>query len=487
MSNKYGLRNSKAFGPMVLLFAQYFTKVMGPFISIILVRYLGTEDYGLYASAIAVTSFLTFLPDFGLQQSALKMSVDSNIKLNNLIKSTLYTSMLYTIITFVFLISWLNIFQYELTIKIIAYIISITFFRVAFLKVMTTVLQIKREYTKIAMWNLISSSAQWLVTLIGIFLSLNLFSLIFWPQFISLIITIIMLIVEGNKINLFLNMNPFKEKKSYKEIITSSLEFGTANSMYQMYHRSDAMILSASRNPIEVGYYNVAFKVAELVYFFAGVLFNQVLYPIFFKWSKTNRDKYLKFYRLLNKMMILSGFFASSIILLFSNDLIYIIFGSEELLSSKLLSILILAVPFRFLVVSVGAILTTDNLVRERIKIQSKIAIFNVGSNVLFVPIYGAVAAAILMVITDVILMAGYLIATNKHVTNNHFSRKIYYQIPVLLGLLAVAFYMSQFEIIYKIILGIIISLVYLVISFASFEKEELKEIESLFKKRLNK
>src|SRR5699024_2775428 len=139
------------------------------------------------------------------------------------------------------------------------------------------------------------------------------------------------------------------------------------NSMYQMYHRSDAMILSAARNPLEVGYFNVAFRVSELVNFFATVLFNQVLYPIFFKWSKDNRVKYLKYYRLLNKLMILFSFFVATLVVLFSNELIYTIFGSKEYFSVLLLNIIILAVPLRYSVVSLGAILTTDNLVRERI------------------------------------------------------------------------------------------------------------------------
>src|SRR5699024_7389799 len=118
----------------------------------------------------------------------------------------------------------------------------------------------------------------------------------------------------------------------------------------------------------------------ELVNFFAGVLFNQVLYPFFFKWSKHNRDKYLRFYRLLNKLMVLSGFFVASLVLLFSDEIIYIIFGNAEMFTSTLLKIMMIAVPFRFLVVSFGAILTTDNFVRTRIKVQSKIAIVNIGS-----------------------------------------------------------------------------------------------------------
>jgi O-antigen/teichoic acid export membrane protein len=141
------------------------------------------------------------------------------------------------------------------------------------------------------------------------------------------------------------------------------------------------------------------------------------------------------------------------------------------------------AIPFRFLVVSFGAILTTDNLVRTRIKIQLKIAILNVGSNVLFVPIYGALAAAILMVITDILLMIGYLIAANKHITDTHFGRKIHYQIPMLLILLITALFISQFELIYKTVVSIIIVIMFVVVSWLSLEKDELLEIKSLFKK----
>lgn len=475
-------KNTKAFGPIVLLVAQYITRIMGPLISILLVRYLGSEDYGLYASAIAITSFLSILPDFGLQQSTLKRATDSNVKLNNLIKTTLYTSMGYTLITFIFLISWLNIFHYESTIKVIAYILSISFLRLSFLKIITTLLQIKREYTRIAIWNLSTNSLQWIVTLLCIILKADIFSLVLWPQLVSLIITIAMLVVEGNKINLFENISPLQEKRKYKEVVKDSLEFGTANSMYQLYHRSDAMILSASRNPIEVGHYNVAFKVTELIYFFAGVLFNQVLYPVFFKWSKHDRKKFLRYYRLLNKLMILIGFFASALALLFSKEIIYIIFGNEEFVATTLLNIMMIAVPFRFLVVSVGAILTTDNLVRKRIKVQSYVAIINIGSNALLVPVFGAIAAAILMVLTDVILMLGYFIATNKYITKTHFSKKMCLQIPVLLGLTGIAFYMSEFELFYKIISSIIIVIAFILLVLFSLEKDELKEIVSLFK-----
>lgn len=475
---------SKAFGPLLLLIAEYTTKIIGPFISIILVRYLGVDDYGIYSSAIAVTSFLTILPDFGLQQASLKLSTEPEIKLNQLVKSSLYTSLVYTLITLVFLIGWLHLFNYEDMVKAVAYITAISFLRLAIRRGITTLLQIQRQYTRIAVWNVIVNSLQWIATLIAIYMNADLIVLVLGPQIVTLFITILMLIVEGNKINLFSVLNPFKKNVSYKVLIQNSLEFGTANSMYQIYHRSDALILSASRNPTEVGFYNIAFSLAGFVYFFAGVLFNQVLYPLFFKWSKSNREKYLLYYRLLNKQMILVGFMAATFIVLFSSDLITIIFGYTEQYALTLLKIMLIAVPFRFLVISTGAILTTDNLVRERIKIQAKIAIVNVGLNALLIPFYGGIAAAILMVITDILLMIGYMMMTNRKITTKHFSGKTYLTLPILIILALISLYFSSYELAFRILVALVLVVPFTTIFFVGLEKSELQEIKGLLDKK---
>lgn len=471
---------SKAFGPLLLLIAEYTTKIIGPFISIILVRYLGVDDYGIYSSAIAVTSFLTVLPDFGLQQTSLKLSTDKGIKLNELIKSSLYVSLLYTTITFVFLIGWLHLFKYENLIKIVAYILAISFLQLAFRRAMTTLMQIQRQYTRIAIWNVVINSLQWMTTLFCIYVQASLIILVLIPQLVILFMAMLMLVMEGNKIKLFSVLNPFKNHIDYKKIVVHSLEFGTANSMYQVYHRSDALILSASRNPTEVGFYNIAFRLAGFVYFFAGVLFNQVLYPLFFKWSKSDRERYLLYYRMLNKQMILLGFVAMVYITLFSNDLITIIFGYTENYAIILLKIMMFAVPFRFLVISTGAILTTDNLVRERIKIQSKIAVLNVGLNALLVPIYGGIVAAILMVITDILLMTGYILATNKNITTRHFSRRTYFTFPVLIILSLISLYFSYYGLIFRIVAGLVLIVPFITIFILALEKDELEEIKGL-------
>lgn len=477
-------KQSKALGPTILLLTQYLTKIMGPLIAILLVRYLGKENYGLYASALAITSFLSFIPEFGLQQSILKLSVETNIKLNKIIKNSLYISLIYTLIAFIFLVFWLFLFKYEIIIQIIAYIMSMTFVRTAIMKVTTTILQVNRDFTRIGMWSVFINASIWIFTVVGMLLNFEMLWLIFWPQFAAVVITFIMLIIEGRKINLFSIINPFQYKDSYQNIMKNSIEFGTANSMYQMYHRSDAMILSAFRSPAEVGYFNIAFRISELVNFFASVLFNQVLYPIFFKWSKENREKYLDYYRLLNKIMVLFGFYIATQIILYSNEMVFLIFGSHEYWSVLLLNIIILAVPLRYLVISLGAILTTDNLVRERIKKQSKIAVINIVSNAIFVPIYGPVAAAFLIILTDLLLFISYYKVTNRNVTQQHFSKTTFYLAPILVILLvATYFWFIKFSLVLKIAWSILLTIMYMLFVLLSFNANEKVEIKNIILK----
>lgn len=482
--NNYSVRKSKATGPILLLIAQYITKIMGPLISLLVVRYLGTEDYGLYASAIAVTSFLLFLPDFGLQQSALRLSVDSKIRFTDLIRVTLNTSILYAVITLLILYSWLKLFDYDFSIQVIALISGIGFFRTSLTMVVTTFLQVKQEYSRIAVWNLLINSIQWIIVVLCIIFKLSVYHIVLWPNLISLFVAILMIIWEGNRAHIFLRKTSLKGKRLYKNIIGQSLEFGTAGSMHTLYHRSDGAILSAFRNPVEVGYYSVAYKVTDLINFLPGVLFNQVLYPKYFEWSKTNRVKYLNYYLLMNKLMVIFGLFATSVILLFSKEIIKIIFGSDDLISVNLLNIMMIAVPFRFLASSVGAILTTDNLIRKKIKIQTLIAIVNVGSNLFFIPIYGATVAALLMVITDVLLFLGYLIITNKFVTKYHFNRKMFFPILIMIGMVILVYYFMELFIIYKLIILFILSIISLFTLFISLEKEEIKGIKTLLLKK---
>jgi len=70
--------------------------------------------------------------------------------------------------------------------------------------------------------------------------------------------------------------------------------------------------------------------------------------------------------------------------------------------------ILSISTPFRFVATSVGAVLTTRNHMRVKVRLMGAGALANIVLNFSLIPVFGAVGAAIATVITEVLIMLMY-------------------------------------------------------------------------------
>src|SRR5690606_28864934 len=89
-----------------------------------------------------------------------------------------------------------------------------------------------------------------------------------------------------------------------KQLFVRSWRFGLSSAMHQVYHRFDSLLLSLTRDPFEVGAYSVAFRVIQIINSFPGIVFNQVLYPKYFRWFHSSPEKISLYYRMITKWML---------------------------------------------------------------------------------------------------------------------------------------------------------------------------------------
>lgn len=89
-----------------LLMSQLFLQIAGPLVSILVVRYLGPEDYGHYASAMAVTAFIGILANFGTNQAALKYGSKSEQDLTRAYRICLAVSFFLALFAFFITLVW---------------------------------------------------------------------------------------------------------------------------------------------------------------------------------------------------------------------------------------------------------------------------------------------------------------------------------------------------------------------------------------------
>ena len=79
-----------------------------------------------------------------------------------------------------------------------------------------------------------------------------------------------------------------------------------------------------------------------------GSIFNQVLYPKYFKLSSSDRERYRRFYVLTSKLMLASGVVITLGLWAFGELAIEIVFGKDFGPSTRYLILLAGAVTFRY-------------------------------------------------------------------------------------------------------------------------------------------
>ena len=179
--------------------------------------------------------------------------------------------------------------------------------------------------------------------------------------------------------------------------------FGLGGTFHQIYYQSGGALLSAMRPPLEVGFYNIPFRFLNIIYMIPGIIFNQVLYPKYFKLSSSDRERYRRFYVLTSKLMLASGVVITLGLWAFGELAIEIVFGKDFGPSTRYLILLAGAVTFRYWASATGAVLTTDNLAERKVRLQGEIALLNLVLNLIFIPLYGA-RSSLIVVISDMLL-----------------------------------------------------------------------------------
>ncbi|MCY1308808.1 hypothetical protein D9M70_588450 [compost metagenome] len=95
-----------------------------------------------------------------------------------------------------------------------------------------------------------------------------------------------------------------------------------------------------------------------------------------------------------------------------------LLFGKQYLQAIILLNILAVCAPILFVASSVGATLVTQEHMAKKVKYMGAVAVLNIALNLLLIPEFEAVGAAVATVISNLVLLIVYCGAAQKFVFN---------------------------------------------------------------------
>jgi len=376
-------------------------------------RILAPDNFGKINFALAIITYFTLLTNIGLPLLGTREIAKNQNHLRSIIKKILSLRLLLSCIGFLIILALSFIFaesadiRYLLIIYGVGVIPSSLFADWIFQGIQ------KMEY--IAVGNLISTTFYTILILIFI-KDQNQILLIPVFQVMSTILAVaILFLILYNKIIRPLDREQSEYPVSMKELIVITLPIGVSLIATQIFYNIDTIMLGIIKSTEEVGYYSAAYKIIMVFIIFIGYFHNSI-FPIIANFSKSSNDALKRLLSLSQKFMVILAvpLLVGGIIL--ANRIIKLIYGNNYLES---------VIPFQILLFAVFIIFINTNYSRtllasgyERLYLLGTVvpALINIFLNIMIIPYYGMVGAAVVTVISEfvgfLIMYRGFLTIT---------------------------------------------------------------------------
>lgn len=392
------MKKSTRFGIDVgwVFFSSVLTFPLGFILSIILARFLGAHDLGLYRIAITIYGIVTIIAIFGIPSSLIKFIAEikeDKEKLHQMASCGFVNAFILGLIvsTVVFLSSGLlaNIFNIPELEKLLK-ILAILFPFASFYSVqdgLLTGLRKMRRYT-------VLSVTRNVLTCISIgffvFLGFGVEGAIYGMLFSSIAACLIGFFL----LKKYINLNLKNYLSNTKKILSFGSQVFTANAINKVNYHADIILIGYLLTPVQVGYYSVAIGLTRFFWIIPQSI-QKISYPII---SEFWKEKSPSMSRLIDKNIK----YSISILLpmglgvgLFSKQIITIIYGEQFIHAVLPFLVLLVGTIILGIVKSIGGSLPGVGRPDLAVKKVGVSALLNVFLNVLLIPQYGILGAAI--------------------------------------------------------------------------------------------
>ncbi|MBO9312543.1 MAG: flippase [Chloroflexus sp.] len=399
------LRNS-----VVGMIAQVAIKLLSFCFSIFIVRQLGASDFGQYAAVIGFGSVFLFIADLGLapytvREVARLRSEPHNLeKIRDLYADVLGLRLVLALIAGVLVVSAAIITARPLLMIGAIALNGLTLLIYAVHGSSEAVLAGYERLDVTAGMQVVNQLI--FVTLGGLalWLGLGYYGLIFATMIGVAVMTGLVVRALWR-----LGATPGRwQRERWLHLLRAAFPFGVIGLTLGLSYRFDTVVLNISFGDSETGYYNAAYNLIFSLVTLSNVL-NTALYPSLSRQAKIDPAHLPRIYERIMSYLLMVALPVTVGGFILAKPLTLFLFGEQYTASIPLLALLIWTLPLMFLTEFLGYVVVIadrEALVARSIMISSGV---NVIANLIFTSRYGAVAAAIITVITEAVLAVQYI------------------------------------------------------------------------------
>ncbi|HEX9921950.1 MAG TPA: flippase, partial [Anaerolineae bacterium] len=192
--------------------------------------------------------------------------------------------------------------------------------------------------------------------------------------------------------------------KNWLPILKASLPFALITFTLMAATDLDTVLLSLWRSPEEVGWYKAAYNLSFKLLFLKGALLT-TLHPQMARYYGISKDRVAKTFNTSFKILWVFSFPIAIGVSLLAEPLVLLLYTDEFIRSGIVLAILIWALPLTNLSSLCGSITVASDKEKKAAKVYLASALLNLVSNLIAIPIWGYIGAAVSTVLTEFVAL----------------------------------------------------------------------------------
>lgn len=465
-----------------MMFSRVFFRIMNALVGILLARYLGVEQFGQYATVIAFVNLFMVLNDLGVSRLSLLEGSREKEKIGRFLGNGLLIETVLSLILFGLMIIIGKAIGYSGIIIELLIILAIAELLFESRKIYQSTLQSLTKFNLISWQQIIYSALFFLFVLIAVFMKPEVKLVAYIQLFVSALMFIIYLIF------VFRYIKPVVKLNEIVPILKKSWIFCISSVFFIIYFQIAIVLLSIMKSDVDVGYYSAIYRLVVAFYMIPQIIF-QILLPYIYQFSLNNKEKFSRVTHTVQKYLLAIAVPLTVLLWLGANPLIQFVYGKSYLPAVLVCQIISFVLIIRFFTYSSAESITAINKQKIRAGIEGITAAVNVVLNLLLIPIYGYVGAAIATLATELTLGALFYLYMENYFKEGVL-RSLKNFLPTLVAgvIMAVVFrlLLPNLNIILTFLTSFLIYLIalYLFRFLSDYDKKLIKEIVPGFRKK---
>lgn len=457
-----------------LLLGRGVTKIISFFILLYIARYLGPTDFGKFSFVFAFIYFFGFITEIGIHDILVREAAKEPDNAGKLIGNATIVKVVLSFIALLSAIVAINLMDYPESTKNALYIASLGLVATC-LNPFGIIYEINLKMEYSVFFSVASRIFFLLFVFIAGLRNSTLIVFVFASVAADFLETLLMILFSGKFVKTKFNL----ELDITKRILREALPVAVASVFTMIYFRIDVVMLSILKGDIDVGFYSAAYRLTEAFIFLPSVLITSI-FPLMSKYNKNSQTLFNDIYTHSFKYLLASGLLMGVIITFLAERIILSIYGVEYYQSIKVLQILIWATSIMYVNVLLGSTYISSGHQNIIAKVSAFAALFNVGLNLLLIPSFTYVGAALATVATEFVVMSFGIYWIGKNILHKSLFDEIFYPlVGALLTFIFITLLKNQLNIILLCSLSIFVFLgvLYLTGWLNSEDKRLLKKI----------